>query len=89
MGLRQLYFLIEGLLERIVYLSKGLAITTVLSLSSRFRRAESRSARPVTPKSLEVAGERCPVRVTLLEERVAALDGIVGHVGQSRCLTGE
>ena len=26
MGLRQLYFLIEGLLERIVYLSKGLAV---------------------------------------------------------------
>jgi tellurite resistance protein TerC len=26
MGLRQLYFLIEGLLERVVYLSKGLAV---------------------------------------------------------------
>ena len=26
MGLRQLYFLIEGLLEKIVYLSKGLAV---------------------------------------------------------------
>ena len=26
MGLRQLYFLIEGLLEKVVYLSKGLAV---------------------------------------------------------------
>jgi len=30
MGLRQLYFLVEGLLQRLVYLSKGLAVILVL-----------------------------------------------------------
>ena len=42
-----------------------------------------------TRTNLEVAGERRPVRVALLQERVAALDGLVGHVRQSRRLTGE
>jgi tellurite resistance protein TerC len=29
MGLRQLYFIVEGLLQRLVYLSKGLAVVLV------------------------------------------------------------
>jgi tellurite resistance protein TerC len=29
MGLRQLYFIVEGLLQRLVYLSKGLAVILV------------------------------------------------------------
>ena len=132
MGLRQLYFLIGGLLEKVVYLNKGLAvilgfigvkliiealhhshlddfgsfhlpeigivtsllfivatlaITTVLSLLKTNRDARRAVAKP--SESLEVAGERRPVGVALLQERVAALDGLVGHVRQSRCLTGE
>jgi predicted tellurium resistance membrane protein TerC len=55
MGLRQLYFLIGGLLEKVVYLSKGLAvvlgfivatliITTVLSLLKTSRHARRGTA---------------------------------------------
>ena len=148
MGLRQLYFLIEGLLEKVVYLSKGLAVIlgfiglklviealhgshvddfgsvhlpeigTVTSLlfivatliahdraqraQDQPRRAPRRRSRVISARlrsllvdrkraeiALEVAGERRPVRVALLQERIAALDGLVGHVRQSRCLTGE
>jgi hypothetical protein len=37
----------------------------------------------------EVAREPGPIGVALLQERIAALDGLVGHVRQSGCLTGE
>ena len=131
MGLRQLYFLIGGLLEKVVYLSKGLAVIlgfigvklivealhhshldhvgTFPSARDRHRdvaavhrrhadhhdRAQPAQDQPRRPPRrrrrirLEVAGELAPVGVALLQERVAALDGLVGHVRQSRCLTGE
>src|SRR5947209_4381276 len=38
---------------------------------------------------LKVVGKCCPVRGTLLEEGIAPLSGLVGHVRQSRGLTGE
>ena len=37
----------------------------------------------------EVAGERRPIRGPLFQERVATLDGLVGHVRQPGCLPGE
>src|SRR4051794_8903709 len=37
----------------------------------------------------EVARKLRPVGVALLKERVSALDGLVCHVRQSRCLAGE
>ena len=38
---------------------------------------------------LEVARERTPVGRPLLQEGVAALDGLIGHVRQPGRLTGE
>src|SRR5271166_7036703 len=37
----------------------------------------------------EIARERAPIGVALLQERVAALDGLVSHVRQPRCLARE
>src|SRR5687767_5594726 len=40
-------------------------------------------------KGSEMPGERCPIRRALLQERIAAFGGLVGHVGQAGGLTGE
>src|SRR3954447_13802817 len=56
--------------------------STITITSSSIR--ELRSA-----GSLHVPGESGEVRIALLQERVPALDGLLGHVGQPRGLPGE
>src|SRR4051812_33159713 len=56
--------------------------------------ASGRSSAPptistITSSSSYVPRESAEVRVALLQERVAALDGLLGHVGQPRGLAGE
>ena len=57
MGLRQLYFLIGGLLEKVVYLSKGLAVDPRLHRRQAHRRGvcttpvSTTSARSICPRS--------------------------------------
>ena len=41
------------------------------------------------PRRSEVVGERRPVGIAALEECVAPLNGLVGHVGQTRGLARE